>query len=49
MLKINYLRQARFNFHACRPFTKTKERIHKFKETENSKYIYQNKLDKACF
>ena len=28
---------------------KTKERIRKLKETDGSKYIYQNKLDKACF
>ena len=26
-----------------------KERIQKFKETENSRYIYQNELVKACF
>ena len=23
--------------------------IQKFKDTEDSRYIYQNKLDKACF
>ena len=28
---------------------KDKERIQKFKETEDSRYIYQNELDKACF
>ena len=28
---------------------KNKERIQKFRETEESKYIYQNKPDKACF
>ena len=26
-----------------------KERIQKIKETGDSRYIYQNKLDKACF
>ena len=26
-----------------------KERIRKFKETGDTKYIYRNKLDKACF
>ena len=31
------------------PFTKNKERTQKFKETYNSRYIYQNKPDKACF
>ena len=35
-------------YSACLPFTKNKERIQKFKETGNSRYIYQNKLDKAC-
>ena len=29
--------------------TKNKERIQKFKETGDSRYIYRNKLDKACF
>ena len=28
---------------------KNKERIQKFKETGDSQYIYQNKLDKTCF
>ena len=28
---------------------KKKERIQKIKETGESRYIYQNKLDKACF
>ena len=28
---------------------KNKERMQKFKETGNSRYIYQNELDKACF
>ena len=28
---------------------KNKERIQKFKEREDSRYIYQNELDKACF
>ena len=30
-------------------FTKNKERIKNFKETEDSRYIYRNELDKACF
>ena len=33
----------------CGPFTENKERIKKFKETGDSRYIYQNELDKACF
>ena len=32
-----------------KPFKKNKERIEKFKRTGDSKYIYQNQLDKACF
>ena len=30
-------------------YKKNKEGIKKFKETEDSRYIYQNELDKACF
>ena len=33
----------------CRPFTKNKERIQKIKETGDSRYIYQNELDRAGF
>ena len=38
-----------FRYSACGPFTKSKKRIQKFKETGDSRYIYQNKLDKVCF
>ena len=44
-----HLRQPRFTYSACEPFTKIKGTIHKFKETGDSRYIYQNQLDKACF
>ena len=44
-----HLRQPGFAYSACGPFTKNKERIQKFKETWDSRYIYQNELDKACF
>ena len=44
-----HLRQPRFTYSACVPFTKHKERIKKFKETGNTRYIYTNYLDKACF
>ena len=44
-----HLRQPEFTYSACGPFTKNKERIQKFKETGDSRYIYQNELDKACF
>ena len=38
-----------FTYSACGPFTKNKKRIKKIKETGDSRYIYQNQLDKACF
>ena len=44
-----HLRQPRFTYSACAPFTGNKERIKKFKETGDSKNIYKNELDKACF
>ena len=44
-----HLRQPGFTYSACGPFTKNTERIQKFKETGYSRYIYQTKLDKACF
>ena len=44
-----HLRQPQFTYHACTPFTKNKERIQKFKETGDSRYIYRDELDKACF
>ena len=44
-----HLRQPWFTYDACGPFTKSKERIQKFKQTGDSRYIYKNELDKACF
>ena len=44
-----HLRQPRLTYSACKPFTKNKDRIQKFKETVHSRYIYQKELDKACF
>ena len=45
-----HLRQPGFTYSACRPFTKSKERIQKLKKNPgDSRYIYQNELDKACF
>ena len=43
------LRQPEFTYSACRPFTKNKEIIQKFKETWDSRYIYKNELGKARF
>ena len=44
-----HLKQPGFTYSACRPFSKNKERIQKFKETGDSRYIYKTELDKACF
>ena len=44
-----HLKQLQFTYSVCGPFTKNKERIQKFKETGDTKYIYRNELDKACF
>ena len=44
-----HLRQLGFNYIGYRPLIKNKERMQKFKETGNSKYIYRSELDKACF
>ena len=44
-----HLKQPGFTCSACGPFTKNKKRIQKFKETGDTKYIYRNELDKACF
>ena len=42
-----HLKQLGFTYSACGLFRKNKERIQKFKEKEDSWYIYQNKLNKA--
>ena len=44
-----YLRQPQFIYSACGPFTRHKERIKKFKQTSDTRYIYRSELDKACF
>ena len=44
-----HLRELGFTYSACGPFIKSKERIQKFKETEDFRYIYQSELDRACF
>ena len=43
------LNKSGFIYSACGSFTKSKERIQKFKEIGDSRYIHQNELDKACF
>ena len=44
-----HLRQPEFAYSACGPFSKNEKRIQKFKQTGDSRYIYKNELDKACF
>ena len=44
-----HLRQPQFVYSACGPLTKNKERIQKFKGTGDTRYIYKNESDKACF
>ena len=44
-----HLRKLRFTQSTFGPFTKNKERIQKFKERGDSRYIYQKELDEACF
>ena len=44
-----YLRQPGFTYNTRRLFTKSKKGIQKFNETGDSRYIYQNELDKTCF
>ena len=38
-----------FTYCACGPFTKSKERIQKFRKTQDSRYNYWNEADKASF
>ena len=44
-----HLRQPRFVYNACGPFTRQKERIKKFKQAGDTRYIYRNELDETCF
>ena len=44
-----HLKQPGFTNSACASFTRNKERIEKFLQTEIRDFIYRNELDKACF
>ena len=44
-----HLRQPRFAYSACGAFTKTRKKSKSQKNPEDSQYIYQDELDKACF
>ena len=41
--------QPQFVYIACGPFTRHKERIKEFKRTGDTRLLYRNELDKACF
>ena len=44
-----HLKQPQFVYSACGSFTRHKKIIKKFKQTGDTRYIYRNELDKACF
>ena len=44
-----HLRQPQFVYSACGSFTIHKERIKEFKRTGDTRLLYRNELDKACF
>ena len=44
-----HLRQPKLVYSACSPFTRHKERIKEIKRTDDTRLLYRNKLDKACF
>ena len=37
-----HLKQSKFTYSGCRPFTKNKEKFQKFNETRDTSYIYKN-------
>ena len=42
-----HLRQPRFVYSTCGPFTRHKERIKEFKRTGDTRYIYKNEFKRA--
>ena len=42
-----HLKEPRFIYSVCGPFSKNKKK--EFIETGDTRYIYRNELDKACF
>ena len=44
-----HLKQPGFTYSACGPFTRNKERIEKFMQTEHTDFINRNELDETCF
>ena len=44
-----HLKQPGFTYSVCAQFTKNKERIQKFKETGDLRYMYRSELNKSSF
>ena len=44
-----HLKQPGFTYSVCAQFTKNKERIQKFKETGDLRYMYRSELNKGSF
>ena len=44
-----HLRQPGYTYSTYELFTKNKERIRKFQKTGDSRYIYLDELNNACF
>ena len=44
-----HLKQPRFTYTTCGPFTKYRERIQQFRETGSLKNLYRDELDKVRF
>ena len=44
-----HLTQSQFVYSACGLFTRHKERIKEFRRTGDTRLLYRNELDKACF
>ena len=42
-----HLKQPGFTYSACVSCTKNKERIQKFKETGDTRYVYKNEVARA--
>ena len=44
-----HLKQPGFTYIVCGLFTQDCERVQKLKEASNSKHLYRNESNKACF
>ena len=45
----SHLKQPRFTYSACRPFTKYRKKNQRFIEAGNFKHLYRIESDKTCF